>query len=321
MKSVHTMSRPAAAYSRLARYGLYAGLLASLGLLAAACGGGNGGEQAGTVTGASGATAAEAGEIVPVAVNSELVLGPNRFALGLMDEEKRPILEAPGTSVHYRFFYGDDLKDEQDAAFVPATPDVSGFFAAVVDFDEVGEWKAEITVTRDGEKEIVPYVFSVQAESEIPNVGDPVPATKNLTLAVVPDVMRISTDPEPEPAFYEMTVAEALDTGRPTVVIFATPAFCRTEFCGPIVDNAKEVHREFADRVNFIHIEPFVLDTLGQLVTDEQGAPIFTDAAKEWRIQTEPWVFVVGADGRIVVRFEGAVTPAELREAIERALA
>lgn len=321
MKPMHTMRGSAAAYSRLAHYCFFAAVLATMGLLAAACGGGNGGEEPGAVTNGNGTTAAGAGEIVPVAVNSELVIGPNRFALGLMDEEKRPILEAPGTSVHYRFFHGDDLKDEQDAAFVLATPDVSGFFAAVVDFDEVGEWKAEITVTREGEDEIVAYAFSVQAESQIPNVGDPAPATKNLTLEDMPDVTRISTDPEPEPAFYEMTVAEALETGQPTVVIFATPAFCRTQFCGPIVDNAKEVRQEFAGRVNFIHIEPFLLDSLGQLVTDEQGAPIFMDAADEWRLQTEPWVFVVGADGRVVVRFEGAVSPAELREAIERALA
>lgn len=296
------------------RSSFLAGLLTAFGLLIAACSDA-GGETAGDVP-----TPAAVGEIVPIAVNSELVVGPNRFALGLMDEEKEPVLEAPGTSVHYRFFYGDDLKAEQDAVFTWATPAVNGFFAATVDFEEAGEWKVEIAVTRDGEDEIVPFAFSVQEASQIPNVGDRAPATRNLTLSDVPDLLRISTDPEPEPALYEMTVAEALETGRPLVVVFATPAFCRTQFCGPIVDNMKEVRQQFAGRVNFIHIEPFVLDNLGQLVTDEQGAPVFVDAAAEWGLVTEPWLFVVDTESTVIARFEGAVGPAELRDSIQQAL-
>jgi glutathione peroxidase-family protein len=37
----------------------------------------------------------------------------------------------------------------------------------------------------------------------------------------------------------------------------------------------------------------------------------------DWNLQTEPWVFVVGADGKVTDRFEGSASPAELRQAIQ----
>ena len=35
----------------------------------------------------------------------------------------------------------------------------------------------------------------------------------------------------------------------------------------------------------------------------------------EWHLPSEPWVFVVGRDGRIKERFEGSVSVAELERA------
>jgi peroxiredoxin len=36
---------------------------------------------------------------------------------------------------------------------------------------------------------------------------------------------------------------------------------------------------------------------------------------QEWGLTTEPWTFVVGADGKIAERFEGPVSVRELEEA------
>ena len=40
----------------------------------------------------------------------------------------------------------------------------------------------------------------------------------------------------------------------------------------------------------------------------------------EWRLPSEPWVFLVGRDGRIRARFEGSVSAAELSAAVQRML-
>ena len=39
---------------------------------------------------------------------------------------------------------------------------------------------------------------------------------------------------------------------------------------------------------------------------------------REWNLPSEPWVFVVGRDGRVAARFEGHVSVAELQAAVER---
>ncbi len=100
-------------------------LIAMLGTVAAACGSGG------------------PGEIIVFPGNSELVVGPNRFALALLEEDNTPILEEPGTSVDLRFFYEDELRGEYDASFTWAIPESNGFFVANVDFDEAGEWELE----------------------------------------------------------------------------------------------------------------------------------------------------------------------------------
>jgi hypothetical protein len=57
-----------------------------------------------------------------------------------------------------------------------------------------------------------------------------------------------------------MTVAEAIQSKKPTVVTFATPAFCQTRFCGPVVDEVVlPLAKDYAGRANFIHIEPYNL--------------------------------------------------------------
>ncbi len=247
--------------------------------------------------------------IVPIPGNSELIIGPNRFALALLDEDNSPILDE---SVVFRFYLGEELKSETPAGFTYAIPDANGFYTANVDFEAAGQWLVEAVLTRGGEEEVVPFSFSVREESLSPNVGDTVPASTNLTLATEPNIKRLSTDVDPEPALYETTVAEAVTLGRPAVVVFATPAFCQTRFCGPVVDNVKEVRQDFLDAVTFIHIEPFELDEDSGIVAAEGGGPIVAEPMLEWNLQTEPWIFILDSDGLVAARFEGAASPQEL---------
>jgi glutathione peroxidase-family protein len=62
------------------------------------------------------------------------------------------------------------------------------------------------------------------------------------------------------------------------------------------------------------------LDDEGKLAIDDNGGPVVAAPMIEWRLQTEPWIFVVDADGRIAARFEGAASPSELQEAIQKTL-
>ncbi len=97
-----------------------------------------------------------------------------------------------------------------------------------------------------------------------------------------------------------ITIADALAEGRPLVVAFATPAFCETRTCGPVMESVMDpLYDQYQDRAGFIHVEPFQLQEL----RDGTGR-IPVPATSEWGLQTEPWIFVVDADGRVAAKFE-----------------
>ena len=286
------------------RIALLATTLIALSLALAACGGSSGsGSQS---------------KITPLAGNSELVIGPNRFAIGLVNEANERILES-GSSVHLQFFDPDGaLASEHDAKFVWAIPGETGFWATDVSFDRAGNWRFEVTVSSDGKDATAAVTFNVVDRAFAPKIGDPAPPADNLTLAQESNMKRLSTDPQPNNDFYQMTVTQALEARKPFVVVFATPLFCTSQFCGPVLNNVKAVAPEFAGKVNFIHIEPYDLAADGTLVTDTQGAPVVAAPTVQWNLQTEPWVFVVGADGKVAARFESAVSSDEVLTAIRQ---
>lgn len=299
--------------------GSWIGLVMAVGVTAlalalGACGGGGSPESNGSGTGTPAAR-----ELNPIPASSEFVVGPMHFGLGLIGPDNQPILGAPGTTLKLRFLFGDELRQEVDARFLWAIPDVTGFWRAEVTFDEAGQWKAEAILTRDGKESKVNFTFPVLEKGTVPNIGDPAPATENPTLAEFPDYKGLSTDPDPEPGMYQLTVTEAVQAGRPFVVVFATPAFCQTRFCGPVVDNVQSLYPQYSDGVNFIHIEPFQLDSENQLVSNAEG-PVPSAALTAWRLQTEPWVFVVDERGIVADRYEGTVGPDELRQSLDAVL-
>lgn len=123
----------------------------------------------------------------------------------------------------------------------------------------------------------------------------------------------ITTRTPPDESLLRHSVADSLAAGVPFVVTFSTPKFCSSRTCGPVVDVVEEVQRRLDDdRVRFIHVEVF---------EDNDPAKGFNRWMQEWNLPTEPWTFLVGADGRIVARFEGTVSVNELETAVREKLA
>lgn len=149
----------------------------------------------------------------------------------------------------------------------------------------------------------------VKRESTVPSVGDPAPASETPTLASVGgDASKITTRVPPDESLLRYSVAESLRAKVPFVVTFATPKFCSSRTCGPVVDVVEEVARRFeGSDVRFIHVEVY---------EDNDVAKGYNRWMQEWGLRTEPWTFVVGRNGRIVERFEGAVSVHELENAV-----
>jgi hypothetical protein len=262
--------------------------------------------------------------MIPVIVSNEQVCGHNRIVIGLIDPDNRPI-GAPDRSLRVAFY---DLAHDPntpvsstDGTFVWAIEGAVGVYIVQADFSEAGVWGAEFTSTaRGGEPEVVRQTFDVIPTGTTVAVGDHAPATTNPILADVGgDVAKISTDAAPDPRLYQTSVDRALQDGKPFVLVFATPKFCRSGQCGPTLDRVKP----FLDRypgVTFINVEPYELVAQGgqlQPVRAENGEPKPVPATEAWRITSEPWVFVVDRSGVIRGSFEGIFGDAELAAALD----
>jgi hypothetical protein len=75
------------------------------------------------------------------------------------------------------------------------------------------------------------------------------------------------------------------------------------------------LYAKYGGQAIFIHVEPYVLSDLRE-GNIENAVP----ATQEWRLRTEPWVFVVDKDGRIAGKFEGIMAADEVESVLSLAL-
>lgn len=147
----------------------------------------------------------------------------------------------------------------------------------------------------------------VAEETKAPDVGEPAPASDTPTLESA-TLEQLTTADEPDRELYRSSVAQALAAKQPFVVAFATPKYCTSRTCGPVVDVVSEV-RERHPALRFIHVE---------IYEDNDPAKGENEWVREWGLPSEPWIFLVGADGKIEERFEGTVSVRELEDAVTR---
>ena len=249
--------------------------------------------------------------------SSDLAVGSNRVVFGVLDDDTGPVRDA---DVQVSTFYLPATGGQEgpvgtvDAVFHawPVTP--RGVFTAELSFDRPGEWGIGAVVTDAGGTERKASArVRVKEASATPALGTAAPRSVSKTLADVGGFEQLTTDFEPDADLYGMTIAEALDTGKPLLVVFSTPAYCQTATCGPQLGVIKELKAEYADRMNFIHIE--VYDNPHEIEGDLSKA-VISPTAEEWGLPSEPWTFIVDGGGVIRAKFEAFTTREELETAL-----
>jgi hypothetical protein len=266
-------------------------------------------------------------EIIPIVASSLVSAEPTRFLYSITDGNYQ-VLTSPDVDTMVRFY-----ALERD----PQTPTQTiqgtfldtlisrGLYRAAVDFDCAGEWGAEISAElSDGTIATERMRFQVHPVGTTPAIGQPAPRSDSPTGTTVAELSEISTDPAPFPGAYERTVAEVVSAGQPSLVFFATPAFCQTGYCGPTVNLVKSVAIDYQDEIGFVNVEPYELALTEnglQPELDADGQLVPVQAVLDYGIPTEPYLFLVDADGNVFAKYEGVVGADELRAAIEDALA
>ena len=306
----------------------------ALGLLAAACSsGGNGG-------GSPSPSAPARAQIVAIVASVDLSAGtPQRVAVGLVTNEnelvsygsvdlaftyigtaEEPVEPEPGPMATATFIptYGSEGTGDAPAITLPS--EARGVYqASEVTFDRAGFWQVTVTAEVEGVgTQTSLATLAVAEEPALPAPGDPAPPTENLTLdskgvpLAAVDSRAVADGEVPDPELHGWTIARALEEGRPALVVFATPVYCVSQFCGPVTDMVQDLAGRYADRAAFIHVE----------IWEDYETQALNQAATDW-LQlpsgdlTEPWLYLIGADGRIVDRWSSLWSEEEVAAALD----
>lgn len=184
-------------------------------------------------------------------------------------------------------------------------------YAADVDFPSDGEWRMAAVLDEGGELSArVLTIVSVGEFAQVPRVGDRAPLIHTPTVADVDgDRSQLTTRVPPETQ-NEVDYADALGK-EPIVLLFATPQFCQSRVCGPVVDVAEQAQDEYGDEAAFIHMEIYEGNDPGNEVRPQVRA---------FHLPTEPWLYTIDRDGIIRAAVEGAFGLELMEEAVEAAV-
>lgn len=122
------------------------------------------------------------------------------------------------------------------------------------------------------------------------------------------DLSRLSTRVPPPAEMLDTDFADVVGK-KPVVLQFATPALCASRTCGPVVDIAEQVRATSGKDVAFIQQEVHQ--------DNDPNRPWYKQLT-DWRLQTEPWTFVIDRRGRVAARFEGVLSTGELARAVAK---
>ncbi len=252
----------------------------------------------------------------------DLGTGRHRFAFALTS--RTGLIDAPTASVQSFYEPGPEAEELGEpvqtalAVFRPFPLVERGLYSTHLDFDRTGQWAIRAAVLgEDGIPKKASLFFEVPDRTRAAAVGDVAPQSENRTADDVERLSQLTTGSLQDPDLYRLTIADAVDSGLPTVIVMASPAFCTNAVCGPQVEVLQELKDEFEGQANFIHVDYY--DNPEEIQGDLNRA-VVSPVAKEWGLPSTEWSFVVDRDGVVSGRFEGFTALEELRQALRQAL-
>jgi hypothetical protein len=240
--------------------------------------------------------------------NGNVGLGEQRVLIAIVDPKTDQFLGAPDVSATatLRDRIGAPI-DEYEGDFIWIVPDVRGLYAFHMDIPGPGTF--QVTVNSEAFNDAGPVGLVTVEDPDVVVVGNDAPRSETRTTADYA-IGDITSDPNPDPSFYELSVADAVASG-PTVIVFATPAWCTSQACGPLLDQVKALSTEYRD-LNYVHVE--VYEDIHVSSFEELT---LVPSVVDWGLPAEPWVFVTDSNGIVTASFEGVASDDELTKAFE----
>ena len=255
----------------------------------------------------------------------DLAPGTRRFGIVLTDSSG--VVAFPVIQVE-SFKYPDGSHDQTDregpieaalARYHPFPYGTRGIHVTELDFNEPGTWGVEASVPQpDGSVVNLEVVMEVHERTKSVDIGEVPPLSRSRTVNDVEDIADLTTGSQRDESLYQISVGDALQNGKPTVIVFASPAFCTNAVCGPQVEVLSNLSSRYGDQADFIHVDLFTnpQEIKGDL-TRAQPSPLLS----EWGLVSQEWTFVMDGDGVVVGRYENFVPEEELEPDLMSVLA
>lgn len=182
----------------------------------------------------------------------------------------------------------------------------------------VAYWPFEFTLMDEGiyilrvdEAPDSDAAFQLQKRSDVqmPLVGDPLPPFDTPTVDNSRGVETICTRPAGTCPFHTITLAEALQQGKPVLYLIGTPAYCTTGTCSPALDALIEVSKTIGNTAVFVHAD----------VYKDKSATEAAPAVQAYKLSYEPVLYITNAEGVLVKRLDAVFDVKEMKAVLTAA--
>lgn len=230
---------------------------------------------------------------------------PQRFAFALTKDD-RFWDDATSATITFTSPTGETSRPAPAELHADGLPEGRGVYATTATTPSAGIWTATIGV--DGQSADLPFEVT-----PVPNV--PLVGTAAIVAPSPTPTAPLGTDPictrEPGCGLHKVSLDQMLGTGRPVAVMFATPARCQSQYCGPVLDLLLDVKDPYVDQVDFVHVEIYQSDKGAALVP----------TVESWKLDSEPWLFGVDGAGTIVSTLGGAFDRTDIKDLLDQLVA
>lgn len=153
--------------------------------------------------------------------------------------------------------------------------------------------------------------FQIEERKNVltPVMGEPLPPFDTPTTDNSRGVDPICTRKDSPCPFHDVTLTEALKSGKPVLYLIGTPAYCQTGTCTPALDALIEASKTLGDSVVFVHAD----------VYKDKTATVAAPAVQAYKLTYEPVLYITDATGKLVDRLDSVFDVKEMNAVLANA--
>lgn len=153
--------------------------------------------------------------------------------------------------------------------------------------------------------------FQIEERKNVvsPVLGEPLPPFDTPTTNDSRGVDPICTQKDSPCPFHDITLSDALASGKPVLYLIGTPAYCQTGTCTPALDALITASKTLGDSVVVVHAD----------VYSDQTATIPAPAVKAYKLTYEPVLYITDAKGILVDRLDAVFDVNEMNAVLANA--